>query len=334
MKSYDPWSDIHKPLGDVEISARRITGTGSKLWGLYWAIDRLSRCILILQYHSNHRYFHPLPKLDGLLVESMPTEDHIGERILIRLADCSLREIYLRFCLDIVAATQSADSVEEAVQRFLVRTWRWHRLLRNGFDDGLTKEEQKGLIGELCVLEHQLLPVINPVKAIQAWIGPTGASIDFQVGWIGIESKTYSPRNPKLRISSEEQLDTSNTTRLFLYTTEITESPTESASVSVSDVASRVRDIVETLNPAGVFQFEERLSATGFDWTDDYSTSRFLIGNASLFEVIDGFPRIIPTSLTPGVEDVKYSIALHQCQSFRIEILGLTQAITEANDGS
>ena len=82
-----------------------------------------------------------------------------------------------------------------------------------------------------------------------------------------------------------------------------------------------------------VIQFEERLNATGFDWNDDYSDTPWLIGDISLFEVLQGFPRITPPMFLPGVEDVRYAIALSRCESFRVDTTILARAISGIADG-
>ena len=282
MPTDDPWKGIDPPIEAAGITARRIPDAGSHAWGLYWAIDSQHHCLLILQHRSEHRHSRRVPTLRGLRVEVVPTEDQSGERLIIRLTDGEQREVFHRFCVDIVDATRPARSEADAVERFLVRTWRWHRLLRGGGDGRLSQEEQRGLIGELCVLERQLLPVIGPVDAVRAWTGPIGTPKDFQVGRIGIEAKTRSPHLPTVRISSAEQLDTAGTTRLFLHVIEVSGAPGNSASVTVTDVASGVRDTIAALDMSAAIQFEERLNATGFDWNDDYSDNPLLIGGALL----------------------------------------------------
>ena len=169
MPTDDPWKGIDPPVEADRITARRIPDAGTHAWGLYWAIDSQHHCLLILQHRSEHRHSRRVPTLRGLRVEVVPTEDQSGERLIIRLTDGEQREVFHRFCVDIVDATRPACSEADAVERFLVRTWRWHRLLRGGSDGRLSQEEQRGLIGELCVLEHQLLPVIGPVDAVRAW---------------------------------------------------------------------------------------------------------------------------------------------------------------------
>ena len=192
MKTDDPWKDIGPPSEPNAINARRISGIGSLAWGLYWAIDSRQQCLLILQHRAARQPSHRLPRLRGLLVEDSATEDGVGCRVIIRLTDREQREVFHRFCTDVVEATRLAQSEEEAIGRFLTRTWRWHRLLRSGRDGRLSDEEQKGLIGELRLLETHLLPEISAGDAVEGWVGPTGAPKDFQIGPVCVEAKARS----------------------------------------------------------------------------------------------------------------------------------------------
>ncbi len=334
MATEDPWLDVVPPAENSRISARRVADVGTPSWGLYWALDTQHQCLLVLQHHSEHSHSRRLPRLRGLRIESHPAEDSSGERLIIRLTDSSQREVFHRFCRDLVEATCPSLTDEEAVERFLSRTYRWHRLLQSRSDDRLTVEEQKGLIGELCVLEHHLLPVVGPVGAVQAWIGPLDAPKDFLVGWVGIEAKTRSPHIPTVRVSSADQLDSAGTARLFLHVLDISEASTLSTSVTVTDVASQVREAISSRDMSALIQFEERLNAVGFDWSDDYSDSPVSVGRASLFEIIDGFPRITPAMCCSGVQNVTYSIMLSKCEKFRVDMTALSQAISGGSDES
>jgi hypothetical protein len=64
--------------------------------------------------------------------------------------------------------------------------------------------------------------------------------------------------------------------------------------------------------------WEETLYSTGYDPENDYDDRRWLLGAATDYEVKEGFPRI-STPLAPGVENVRYAIALDACEPFKLE---------------
>ena len=104
------------------------------------------------------------------------------------------------------------------MSRMLLRTWRWHHLLRGGRDERLSAEEQKGLIGELIVLDHILLPAIGAKSALESWKGPLDGIKDFNIAKIAIEAKARSSASPhQIGISSEFQLDREGLDALFLF---------------------------------------------------------------------------------------------------------------------
>ena len=333
MMTEDPWSSISPPSQAARISARRVEQ--STRWGLYWAVDSDRNILLILQHGSGSRQSRQLPKLRGLRVEEQTADVGSDERIVIRLTDQEQREIFLRFCHDIIESTALAKTEQQAVERFLARTWRWHRLLQGDRDNRLGDEEQKGLIGELVVLEKYLLPALGPMASVRCWTGPMGTPQDFEVSRIHIEAKAQGFAARRVTISSEHQLKSCDADTLFLHVTEVvtaTEGATDA--FTVTRVARRIRTMIARHDMTAVELFEERLIATGFDWTDDYSDKPWLVMGESLYEVRNGFPRITPSMFPGGVGNVRYTISLPDCEAFRVAPTALVTAISGvADDG-
>ena len=334
MNSGDPWAEIETSVEKDQINARRMPGAGSAAWGLYWAVDSERHCLLILQRSSRGNPSRRLPRIRGLSVETSAAEDGVGERVVIRLTDGEQREVFHRFCVDIVEATRVARSAEEAVERFLGRTWRWHRLLRSGRDGRLSDEEQKGLIGELRVIERCLHGGTDARDAAEGWAGPLGSPKDFLFGLVGVEAKARSPQRSEVSISSLHQLDAEGSTRLFLSVTEVAAALDNSVgAMTITELAARVKTSVDALDTSATILFEERLAAVGLDWEDDYTDRRWVIGCEVLYEVADGFPRITPSMVPPAVDNVRYTISLSACESFRVPTTALGDAISGEVDG-
>ena len=332
MASDDPWLGIDSPpAGSSRINARRVAPDTP--WNLYWAVDSDRNVLLILQHGGGIARPRRLPRFRGLRVEAQPADGGTDERIVIRLTDREQRDIFLRFCRDIVEVTTLAKTEEQAVARFLARTWRWHRLLQGSRDSRLGDEEQKGLIGELLVLERHLLPVLGAMDAVRCWTGPLGTHQDFEVSRVHVEAKAQSAATPRVTISSEHQLASAGADRLFLHVTEVAIAPEGAAgAVTVTGMANRIRALMAGQDMAAVDLFESRLDAVGFDWTDDYSDKSWLIGDESLYEVRDGFPRITPATVPNGAGDVRYTISLPECETFRIAPDALAAAVSGATD--
>ena len=332
MGSDDPWRDIAAPQAS-QINARRVMQATP--WGLYWAVDAQRNVLLILQHRETSRRSRRLPRLRGLRVEAQPADGGSDERIVIRLTDPEQRDIFLRFCRDIVEATALAHTEEQAVDRFLARTWRWHRLLQGGRDKRLGDDEQRGLIGELVVLERHLLPALDALDAVRCWTGPLDAPHDFEITRIHVEAKARGSATPRVMISSEHQLESGNAERLFLHVTEVTTAAEGGQdALTVADIATRIRVVLAGRDMAAVDIFEERLGAVGFDWTDDYSDKSWVVGQEALYDVREGFPRITSTMVPGGVGNVCYMISLPDCERFRVVPASLPITDSGASDDS
>lgn len=328
----DPWKCLTPPSRAANVSAQRVDP--ELPWDVFWAVDADRNCLLILQ-HDKELQHRKLPRPRGLRVEAFTPSSEPYARIIIRLIDKEQREIFYRFCLDIIAATRHTKTQEEAVEQFLVRIWRWHRLLRSGRDGKLSDEEQKGLIGELGVLDRHLIPVLGAINAVKCWTGPLGSPKDFEIGKVCIEAKARRiAAVPHVIISSEHQLDSSGINILFLHVTEVTPTVKDSSdAATVTQIAGEIRSKLEKHDLAAVEIFEERLASTGFSWMDDYSDKLWLQGQEYLFEVRDGFPRVTPMMFPAGVRNLRYSISLSECAPFRVKLENLQKEISERNHG-
>ncbi|NML76941.1 PD-(D/E)XK motif protein [Rhizobium sp. S-51] len=316
--SSDPWRTLSVPVGAETASARRVDAAGR--WNFFWAKDVAGRYLLLLEYQGLLEAVPSLPRLHGIEVAIQSREDGTGGRLLIRLLDNSLKDIFLELCNSILSSTSQATSETDAIGRAVARTWRWHHLLRGGSSILLSAEEQKGLIGELITLERHFLPVISASDAVMAWIGPTDAPKDFEIGLTAVEVKTRrAGAVSAVVISSEHQLDDAGLDRLFLHVLDLSEAQSSHPEArSLNDYATGIRMRIESQDQGALLLLDERLQAAGFRWEDDYSTSLWVEGQFEIFQVRDGFPRLTTASCLPGVERVKYTVALSECQEYAL----------------
>jgi hypothetical protein len=276
------------------------------------------------------------PKLKGLEVSSTADEGG-GTRMLIwKLQDSGHRDIFHRLCTDIVNFARDANSEAEAVEVSLGRTWRWHHLLRGGSDGRLSAEEQKGLIGELLLLEKLIEVGMSPSNAVSAWHGPLGSPKDFEIGRICVEVKARrGAATPYVLISSEHQLDASGTDALFLHVAELDQAPSDAKErFTLTEVADRTKRRIFSASPAAADAFDALLVATGFRWEDDYSDMPWIRGPDRLYRIDEGFPAVTPANFGAGVSNVRYSISLSDCEPYRVDEAVLVTALKDATDGA
>jgi hypothetical protein len=327
----DPWRDIPQPSSIDSLNARRVDA--DMPWNFFWARGIDGRCQLILRHASESSTSVRLPRLRDIDI-SLATSDGDRSRTLVfRLLDSSHRDIFYNLCLDIMGAAADADSEREAVAVTLARTWRWHHLLRGG-EGRLSPEEQKGLIGELLVLERLLLSRLSAMDAVSSWRGPLGAPKDFEVGRIALESKARrAAATPFVAISSEHQLDTSGVDALFLHVVELDEGPSDATdNFTVSFIVDHVRNEILSTDEGAVDKYDSLLLAAGFRPDDDYSDSCWVEGKSRLYHVAPGFPRISVDGISTGITNVRYSVALKACEPFLCDESALEAALKGGRD--
>ena len=331
--SENPWAKIESPSLANSVSARRVDA--DLPWNFFWARGADGRVLLTLHHATESAPTTRLPKLRGIEVTLWPPDETATQSLAFKLLDPNQQDIFQTLCRDIVSVAARADSEAGAVSVALVRTWRWHHLLRGGGGTLLSPEEQKGLLGELYVLERLLLPRISASSAMKAWRGPLGSPKDFEVARVAIESKTRrGGSTPSVSITSENQLDESGVDTLFLHVVAFDEAPEDAThGVTVHDVAERIRTHLFSPDPGACDAFESLLSAAGYRAEDDYSDYHWLEGASRIYLVSDNFPRIASGEIRSGVSHVRYSVSLDDCEPFATSVNALTEALPK-KDGS
>ena len=323
----NPWRCIAAPSDTSMVNARRVDA--SLPWNFFWARSADRRVMLTLRHAVAASPAAALPRIREIEVTLSEVDEHGTRTLGLKLRDSAQRDIFHTLCLDIVTAAAGAVSEAGAVNTALRRTWRWHHLLRGGRSGRLSPEEQKGLIGELLVLERVLLPHLPTSVAIAAWMGPLGSPKDFEVGRLAIEAKVHrGSAEPNVAINSEYQLDSDGLDALFLHVVELSAAPESVAeSFSVSDLAARVRSRILADEPGAEGTFDGLLDAAGLREEDSYDDSKWVEGRSRVYAVRADFPRITAAATLPGVERVRYTVALNRCEPFEVPEKALSNAI-------
>jgi hypothetical protein len=317
--STDPWEAINAPGSAQNLSARR--ADPQHPFDFFWGRDFGGRCLLLFEYGPGFDSRDKRPKLNGIDVIDTAVDTAGCRRLLLLLTDDQNRDLFYRFCLDLLESTRACASEETALHVVLRRTWRWHQLLRGGGPGRLGMEAQKGLIGELLFLRDLLLGRFSASAALAFWQGPGGAPKDFSVGGIAIEVKTRRGSDrPYVKISSEFQLDSDHIDGLFLYVSELEQGPADQkGAFTLKELVQSIQAKILATEPGAIELFEIRLMESGYLEEDDYSDKFWIRSGVAVYHVRDGFPRITCADLPEGVEDVGYNVDLVVCQPFEVE---------------
>ena len=177
--------------------------------------------------------------------------------------------------------------------------------------EGLSDEAQRGLFGELWLLEQLLDEGLPDTIVVNRWRGPDRDAHDFQLPAAAVEVKTTKTGTPKvIPISGVKQLDDRGLPGLFLYFLQVEESA--SAELSLPELVGRLRN---RLDDACRNQLDERLFQVGYtdQQFDEGTLQRYTVRRQRWFQVTTGFPRLLEPDLPAGVVDVRFSVALAHC---------------------
>lgn len=226
------------------------------------------------------------------------------------------RSVFTTLSSDIIRTLESSDQISRI--RNLQNCFnRWSKFFERWGQEGISAERQRGLFGELMVLETLLRTGLPLVEGVSSWKGSSGSDQDFIHMDAAIEVKTTISREPrKISISSEKQLDNTDLESLALVVLTLNE--VESGGISLPDAVGAVRQLLVNDREADSI-FESRLIEAGYlDSDADKYPKRYKIRSIEIFNVQDEFPRII--SVPQGVEDLRYTVTISVCKPFEIGI--------------
>lgn len=325
----DPWAVIAIPDVGGMISAKRVD---ARHWqNFFWARDVEGHRLLVLEHPDDFEPTRKLPELRDIEIVRVSTPPKA--RLIWRLKKAEHAEVFHRLCTDIVDRCRETENDQESLDVAVGRTWRWLHLLKGGVSGLLSHDAQKGLIGELMVLERALLTVLPASEAMSKWIGPEGAPKDFEVGRIAIESKARrGGARPFVSISSVWQLDTDGVDELFLHVVDVDACAiADERGETLNEIASRISRYVGRSDPAAEEQFESLLFESGYDSTDDYSAYPWLVGPSACFQVGENFPRITGFDIIFGIEAVNYTISLVACEPYAVPFAAMIERLETQN---
>lgn len=249
-----------------------------------------------------------IPKCRGVrLIHEVTASTPRRTVLRVALEDARLRDIFAVLSADLVDAVRVETTATAALRRCIDRLSMWQGLFERLPAEGLSEEEQRGLFGELAMLEGPLLEALGPLAAVTAWTGPDPSNQDFTHEGTAIEVKTsLAKRHARLVITNERQLDERPHRLLLLAYLRLDESAAHGMTLPV--LVGRCRGLLQS-DPTAARAFDDRLVTGGYlDVHAPLYTGSWQVSATKFFEVRDAFPRLTEANLPPGVGDIRYSI--------------------------
>jgi hypothetical protein len=281
-------------------------------------------CFLAVEFPGGRRLLsvlavdeHPLPGptrqtlTSGIMLHQGNEPDSGRSVVDLLLLNQGHSDIFTALVADMLDALSQSDTgaTSTAGEVLTARVGRWQQMLTTVRPEGMPAEAQRGLYGELSVLRDLLLP-ISGADAVRAWTGPEPALQDFQFPGVAIEVKTASGAHAHLvRISSERQLEDVGATPLYLVTLALD----VRRGGSGEPLPHLVADLRTQTAALGVSaELDQRLVRAGYLETQShlYAERCYSVRRRAFHRVTSGFPRLVESTLPPGVSDVSYTLDL------------------------
>jgi len=260
-------------------------------------------------------------KLKDIKLEIFPDQSDKSKKfILVLLLNHDHLDIFSTLCEDLITGISEVTRENDLALALVNRLVKWESLFEKVGKQGLSKETQRGLFGELFFLRLLLSQSTDYIFCINTWLGPEKGIQDFQFSNWAVEIKTTHGKNhQKVFISSERQLDDTFVEKIFLFHLSLDERNGNGETLN-----ELVDDISNLLNGHAVAlsKFKNKLLEYGFLdlHRPFYVVNGYLIRQQNIFRVTDQFPRIIESQIPKGIGDVKYSIILPETNEWNVDM--------------
>ncbi len=250
----------------------------------------------------------------GIKVSFENDEDDKNLLILsIYLKNSSFLDAYENLLEKIITSIYDIDNQKlcfDIISNLLIN---WRKCFEDEKYEGLTKEEEIGLFGELTFFNKAISKNINSSNILNYWEGPEGGLHDFKFPKFLLEIKTYSKRKNKIKINNLDQLNYKFFSNLYLGCAEIEQNLSGKTLVEIIDDIKKIFNDNNNLK----ISFEKKLSAYGYFEIHKKNYETKYVANSLLFyKLTNKFPTILKEDLAEGINEVSFSIDINRIKKF------------------
>ena len=255
-------------------------------------------------------------------------------RLCLVLADTRYRGVFEVLVNDVSDRVARTPGESESVKTFLARLYIWQNFMRKHGVEGLKKEAQIGLFGELLFLVAHLVDRLPAHDSVRAWKGPTGGNQDFNIKGRCIEIKSTTVIPPvTVNISSITQLDETLVELLLLCHLSLVID--ERNGESLPELVDRLRTTIRVQDVSALDDFNAKLIEAGYldSHRELYSNMRYRHRKTTFFKVTEGFPRITSRDLHIGISECSYAVILTACAPYEVGVGEAVAALFNDREG-
>jgi hypothetical protein len=306
------WIDIvHSGKGEFEYQLMSKKSTPQLNIG-YNKKDQ--RCLILelpLKFEKSFRQFDK---------ENLSLKYFFKERCLcIILNDDFFKDLFDDLILSIYSKISSILNPDEYSELFTRHFFKWSSFFENKTNEGLSKDQVKGLIGELIYLKNLLLnPKINIDDALLSWRGPYDESHDFVFDFTDFEIKTIEKSKNNVRISSEFQLESEKGKKLELVVISV-DVDIENG-LGLKGLVNEIKSIVhDRFGDNSIFINALAQKGLTIGDLEQYDINKYSpIEQTSYAGSDEEFPKLIRSNIPEEINKLNYNIKLNLIEGFII----------------
>lgn len=239
--------------------------------------------------------------------------------LCIILNDEFFKDLFDDLILSIYSKIYNISNTEEYSELFTRHFFKWSAFFENKKTDCLSRDQVKGLIGELFYLKNLLVnSELSVDENLSSWRGPYDEGHDFVFEFTDYEIKTIESSKNNVRISSEFQLESEKGKELVLVV--IFVSPDIENGLSLKSLINEIKTVVhEKLGDNSIFINALAQKALTIGDLEQYEIYRYTpIQEISYDSNGVNFPKLIRSSIPEEINKLNYNIRLNLIEEFII----------------
>ena len=225
------------------------------------------------------------------------------------------KKVFFTFCANLIDAVTDIYDEQKALYALKKRYITWKTMFRRDSANKLSREVLQGLFGELYFMKKYMLGRFGAAVAVQAWSGPDFKSKDYAVDTEWFEVKTVGANTTTVHISSLAQLSSDHDGHLIVVKAESMSDQFSNGESSIEELFNYIFAQINDETAEGIFL--SKLSAFGFDSSDESFMSKFDVKSMTSYKVSGEFPRLTEKDITrPEICDVSYSLIINSLKNY------------------
>jgi len=268
---------------------------------LYVGHDEQGR--FAIKYRGNFKPESGIKSVAGIAVNQFQNVDF--NTLQFSLMHNDNKELFFTFCEDIIEATRLITDKRNAYKTILNRYYSWKKMFSTS-QKLLSESEIIGLIGELLFLRDYLFEKYGKEESLKSWSGQELTHKDFSYNDIWYEIKAIHSGKDSVKISSLEQLQSTNDGQLVVFSLEKM-SPSYDG-IKINTLALEILNSLELDVRKDLFL--SAIMLQGFTFDESYDEFVYEFVSMSRYLVNTNFPRLTRNNVNEAMINVQYDLSL------------------------